>query len=109
MNKYKSFGQLATLAFLNNASLPHFFSPNVAHYILGKEYNDASLEGLIKELPEDQFTVKEKLCSLQGCVVDADCNEALGQFDERFNMGINQATFHLDEKDSLIKMSNKQL
>ena len=51
-NEHKTLGQLVALAFLNNASLPHFFSPTVAHYVLGKEYN-APVKSLINELPAD--------------------------------------------------------
>jgi hypothetical protein len=65
-NEYKILGQLVALAFLNNASLPHFLSPTVAHYILGTECNE-SLGSFITELPVDEVTVKEKLNNLLSC------------------------------------------
>ena len=107
-NEYKTLGQLVALAFLNNASLPHFFSPTVAHYVLGKEYN-APVKSLIDELPADQVTVKEKLNSLLSCTTPADWNEALNVFDERFDMGINKATIPLEQKEHLVRMTNKHI
>ena len=106
--EYKIFGQLTALAFLNNASLPHFFSPSVAYYILDKDYN-APIESLIEEIPTDQAIVKEKLNSLSSAATPDEWNKRINEFDERFDMGINQAHVTLEEKEFLIRMANKHI
>ena len=85
--EYKIFGQLVALAFLNNASLPHCFSPSVASYILGMDC-DALHKSLIEELPADHAIIKDKLNSLLSCKTSDDWSKALNEFEERFDMGI---------------------
>ena len=106
--EYKIFGQLVALAFLNNASLPHCFSPSVASYILGMDC-DALHTSLIEELPADHATIKDKLNSLLSCETPDDWSKALNESEERFDMGINKARFTIQEKEFLIKMANKHI
>ncbi len=107
-NEYKILGQLVALAFLNNASLPHFLSPTVAHYIIGTECNE-SLGSFINELPVDEVTVKEKLNNLLSCETPAAWDEAINKFDERFDMGINKAKIPLEQREYLVRTANKHI
>lgn len=106
--EYKILGQLVALAFLNNASLPHFFCPTVAHYILGTEYN-GSLNSFIDELPVDEVIVKEKLNALLSCDTPEAWNDAISKFDERFDMGITKAKISIEDKEYLIRTANKHV
>ena len=99
-NEYKILGQLVALAFLNNASLPHFLSPTVAHYIIGAECNE-SLGSFINELPVDEVTVKEKLNNLLSCETPAAWDEAINKFDERFDIELIKRKSHLNKKSTL--------
>lgn len=107
-DEYKILGQLVALAFLNNASLPHFFCSTVAHYILGTECKDG-LSSLIGELPFDEVTVKAKLNNLLSCETPVASDEAINQFDEQFDMGINKAKIRIEQKEYLIRTANKHI
>ena len=96
-HEYKIFGQLVALAFLNNASLLHFFSSTVAYYILGTECKDGP-SSLINELPVDEVTVKAKLNTLLSCETPIAWDEVINQFDERFDMGINKTKVPIEQK-----------
>ena len=107
-HEYKIFGQLVALAFLNNASLLHFFSSTVANYILGTECKDG-LSSLINELPVDEVTVKAKLNTLLSCETPVAWDEVINQFDEWFDMGINKAKVPIEQKEYLIRTANKHI
>ena len=94
-NEYKILGQLVASAFLNDASLPHFFSSIVAHYVLGTECKD-DLSSLINELPVEEVMVNAKLNTLLSCQTPATRDEAIN--DEPFDMGINEAKIPIEQR-----------
>lgn len=64
---------------------------------------------MVHELPDDQVVVKGKLKAFLQCETPADWDEAIVQFEERFDMGINKATIPLHEREDFIKATNKHI
>lgn len=106
--EYKALGQLIALALLNEASGPHFFSPTFAHYILGTKCN-TDPSNLVNEIPDDQWQLKEKLKVLLNCEDAANWDDAILQFEERFDMGITKAKINMEERNDVIKATNKHI
>jgi hypothetical protein len=105
---YKSFGQLVALALLNGAGGPHILSPCLANFLLGTEEN-SNIEDLIMELPKENQDIKDKLNLLNECKQPELWKEALMNFDERFDFGINRAPVPFNEKDTVITSSVKHI
>lgn len=104
--EYKALEQLIALALLNEASGPHFFSPTVAQHILGSNTDPTSM---VDEILDDQVEVKEKLKALLLCEDPNHWDEAIRNFEERFDMGITKARLPIEEKNGFIKATNRHI
>ena len=64
---------------------------------------------VIKEIPGDQAEIVIKLRKLQACTNPDEWAEALNSFEERFDMGINNATVSFKEKDEITRAAAKHI
>ena len=106
--EYKMLGQLVALALLNGACGPHIFVPSLVYFILGA-HDDQDTSTLIQQLPLENHEVKKKLEELNSCEDHEKWSEAILNFDERFDMGINSATIAFEEKERVIKDAVKYI
>jgi hypothetical protein len=106
--KYKMFGQLVALALLNGACGPHFLLPSLIHFVLGTP-DEQDVASLIEQLPLENHDIKKKLEDLNSCDDPKQWNEAMSNFDERFDMGINSATVPFEKKEVILKAAVKHI
>lgn len=98
---YKVLGQLVALSLLNCGTGPHFFCPIVANYIVDKKYQPMPSE-LLAQLPEENREIKDKLSSLVACECKDTWKEGIVNFQERFDMGINNVSMPIEKKQELV-------
>ena len=105
--EYKMFGQLVALALLNGACGPHFLLPSLIHFVLGTT-DEEDVASVIKQLLAENHEIKKKLEDLINCQDPSQWSEAILNFDERFDMGINSATIPYEKKDIVLKAAVKR-
>lgn len=106
--EYKMFCQLVALALLNGACGPHFLLPSLIHFVLGTP-DEQDVASLIEQLPLENHDIKKKLEDLNSCDDPKQWNEAMSNFDERFDMGINSATVPFEKKEVILKAAVKHI
>ena len=106
--EYKMFGQLVALALLNGACGPHFLLPLLIHFVLGTT-DEEDVASLIKQLPAENHDIKKKLEDLINCQDPSQWSEAILNFDERFDMGINSDSIPYEKKDIVLKAAVKHI
>ena len=105
---YKVLGQVVALSLLVGGTRPHFFCPLLAHYLVGAAYHATPTE-ILAQLPQENQELKKKLSSLVECESEQSWNEAIANFDERFEMGINRALLPISQKEGFIKHAVKHV
>lgn len=106
-HNYKVLGQLIALSLLNGGTGPHFLCLIIAHYLVDTEYHPMPTE-LLDQLPEENSALKNKLESLLACESEDAWYQAISDFDERFDMGIN-VSIPIQQKEELVKSVVKHI
>ena len=86
---------------------PHFLLPSLIHLVLGTP--DEDVASLIKQLPAENHEITMKLEDLLNCQDPKQWSEAILNFDECFDMGINSATIPFEKKDIVLKAAVKHI